>query len=52
MMNCARMAIYSNDCAFYVMKYMEAYDGSREPIETLNIPVTRYIQSHSQLATQ
>lgn len=52
MMNCAWMAICSNDCAFYVMKYMEAYDGSREPIETLNIPVTRYIQSHSQLATQ
>uniref|UniRef100_A0A0E0LYF8 Ubiquitin-like protease family profile domain-containing protein n=1 Tax=Oryza punctata TaxID=4537 RepID=A0A0E0LYF8_ORYPU len=37
-MECAKMEIGSNNCAFYVMKYMEAYDGNREPIEKLPIP--------------
>ncbi|BAS97785.1 Os06g0476800 [Oryza sativa Japonica Group] len=49
MMNCAWMAICSNDCAFYVMKYMEAYDGSRDPIETLNIPTNSTIVPSSIL---
>uniref|UniRef100_A0A0D3HBA7 Ubiquitin-like protease family profile domain-containing protein n=1 Tax=Oryza barthii TaxID=65489 RepID=A0A0D3HBA7_9ORYZ len=39
-MPCAKMAICSNDCAFYIMRFMEAYDGNREPIETMIIPVT------------
>uniref|UniRef100_A0A0E0M774 Ubiquitin-like protease family profile domain-containing protein n=1 Tax=Oryza punctata TaxID=4537 RepID=A0A0E0M774_ORYPU len=37
-MDCAKMEIGSNDCAFFIMKYMEAYDGNREPIENLHIP--------------
>uniref|UniRef100_A0A0E0CKA3 Ubiquitin-like protease family profile domain-containing protein n=1 Tax=Oryza meridionalis TaxID=40149 RepID=A0A0E0CKA3_9ORYZ len=37
-MPCAKMAICSNDCAFYIMRFMEAYDGNREPIETMIIP--------------
>uniref|UniRef100_A0A0E0M676 Ubiquitin-like protease family profile domain-containing protein n=1 Tax=Oryza punctata TaxID=4537 RepID=A0A0E0M676_ORYPU len=31
-MSCAKMEICSNDCAFYIRKYMEAYHGNREPI--------------------
>uniref|UniRef100_A0A0E0LAF2 Ubiquitin-like protease family profile domain-containing protein n=1 Tax=Oryza punctata TaxID=4537 RepID=A0A0E0LAF2_ORYPU len=37
-MECTKMEIGSNDCAFFIMKYMEAYDGNREPIEKLPIP--------------
>ncbi|EEC66586.1 hypothetical protein OsI_32797 [Oryza sativa Indica Group] len=37
-MPCAKMAICSNDCAFYIMRFREAYDGNREPIETMIIP--------------
>uniref|UniRef100_A0A0E0LK37 Ubiquitin-like protease family profile domain-containing protein n=1 Tax=Oryza punctata TaxID=4537 RepID=A0A0E0LK37_ORYPU len=37
-MDCAKMEIGSNDCAFFIMKYMEAYDGNTEPIENLPIP--------------
>ncbi|EEC68034.1 hypothetical protein OsI_35854 [Oryza sativa Indica Group] len=38
MMKCPKMQICSNDCAFYIMWFMEAYDGNRESIETLSIP--------------
>uniref|UniRef100_A0A0D9ZAJ4 Ubiquitin-like protease family profile domain-containing protein n=1 Tax=Oryza glumipatula TaxID=40148 RepID=A0A0D9ZAJ4_9ORYZ len=38
MMKCPKMQICSNDCAFYIMRFMEAYDGNRESIETLSIP--------------
>uniref|UniRef100_A0A0E0L8H0 Ubiquitin-like protease family profile domain-containing protein n=1 Tax=Oryza punctata TaxID=4537 RepID=A0A0E0L8H0_ORYPU len=46
-MDCTKMEIGSNDCAFFIMKYMEAYDGNREPITNLPIPVckSRTIQS-------
>uniref|UniRef100_A0A0E0LUD1 Ubiquitin-like protease family profile domain-containing protein n=1 Tax=Oryza punctata TaxID=4537 RepID=A0A0E0LUD1_ORYPU len=37
-MECAKMEIGSNNCAFFIMKYMEAYDGNREPIKKLPIP--------------
>uniref|UniRef100_A0A0E0M7F3 Ubiquitin-like protease family profile domain-containing protein n=1 Tax=Oryza punctata TaxID=4537 RepID=A0A0E0M7F3_ORYPU len=37
-MECAKMEVGSNDCAFFIMKYMEAYDGNREPVEKLTIP--------------
>ena len=43
MMKCPKMQICSNDCAFYIMRFMEAYDGNRESIETLSIPVTTSI---------
>ncbi|EEE59493.1 hypothetical protein OsJ_11725 [Oryza sativa Japonica Group] len=38
MMKCPKMQICSNDCAFYIVRFMEAYDGNRESIETLSIP--------------
>uniref|UniRef100_A0A0E0BHZ2 Ubiquitin-like protease family profile domain-containing protein n=1 Tax=Oryza glumipatula TaxID=40148 RepID=A0A0E0BHZ2_9ORYZ len=38
MMKCPKMQICSNDCAFYIMQFMEAYDGNRESIETHSIP--------------
>uniref|UniRef100_A0A0E0JXI2 Ubiquitin-like protease family profile domain-containing protein n=1 Tax=Oryza punctata TaxID=4537 RepID=A0A0E0JXI2_ORYPU len=37
-MDCAKMETGSNDCAFFIMKYMEAYNGNRKPIENLPIP--------------
>uniref|UniRef100_A0A0E0M5Y0 Ubiquitin-like protease family profile domain-containing protein n=1 Tax=Oryza punctata TaxID=4537 RepID=A0A0E0M5Y0_ORYPU len=37
-MECAKMEVGSNDCTFFIMKYMEAYDGNREPVEKLTIP--------------
>uniref|UniRef100_A0A0E0AA94 Ubiquitin-like protease family profile domain-containing protein n=1 Tax=Oryza glumipatula TaxID=40148 RepID=A0A0E0AA94_9ORYZ len=38
MMECPKMQICSIDCAFYIMRFMEAYDGNRESIENLSIP--------------
>uniref|UniRef100_A0A0D3HKS0 Ubiquitin-like protease family profile domain-containing protein n=1 Tax=Oryza barthii TaxID=65489 RepID=A0A0D3HKS0_9ORYZ len=43
MMKCPKVQICSNDCAFYIMRFMEAYDGNRESIETFSIPVTTSI---------
>ncbi len=40
MMECPKMQICSIDCAFYIMRFMEAYDGNMESIENLSIPVT------------
>ncbi|XP_015692521.1 uncharacterized protein LOC107304170 [Oryza brachyantha] len=36
-LECPEMEICSNDCVFYVMRFMESYDGNKEPIEKLTI---------------
>uniref|UniRef100_A0A0E0R762 Ubiquitin-like protease family profile domain-containing protein n=1 Tax=Oryza rufipogon TaxID=4529 RepID=A0A0E0R762_ORYRU len=46
MMKCPKMQICSNDCAFYIMRFMEAYDGNRESIETLSIPIIVPVLHH------
>uniref|UniRef100_J3N7J6 Ubiquitin-like protease family profile domain-containing protein n=1 Tax=Oryza brachyantha TaxID=4533 RepID=J3N7J6_ORYBR len=41
-MDCPKMQICSSDYAFFVMRFMEAFDGNKEPIESLYILVTSY----------
>ncbi|EEC69025.1 hypothetical protein OsI_37825 [Oryza sativa Indica Group] len=36
MMECPKMQMGSIDCAFYIMRFMEAYDGNMESIENLS----------------
>ncbi|KAF0930964.1 hypothetical protein E2562_038372, partial [Oryza meyeriana var. granulata] len=48
-LDCPKMALPSNDCAFYVMKYMEVYDGNKAPLETLVIPDDSSVVLRSQI---
>ncbi|EEE65797.1 hypothetical protein OsJ_21504 [Oryza sativa Japonica Group] len=49
MMECPKIQICSIDCAFYIMRFMEAYDGNMESIENLSIPTDSVIVRSSTL---